>query len=398
MEPDTPRWIFYLFALRDELPLKEDGWSLELHDECPDSSDDDQTCTHATCRAVVARIWQFPGESAGFNDAMQNLTTVSMELVGRQDDSPVDLDPLPQTGAVAIVGAPAPIGYDPEAWNSHYERCFALLQDMVKALRLVTYAWIPNVSIERVWPMYLRLEGTGPSPLEVLGPTIIEHGFHNTTQATHDQLIQAMDLLQLGRAGDPVEIYRDFRLSARNAAWADGDYVEAVLKAAVAAEILIKHAAWLLTWEATSKLEADPEPTPLVPLGGRTVELIGGILAKRIKGNWSSQSSEQPVGAWRHHVARRRNAVIHRGHRPRERDMPSLIGALDLLEKHVLDRLAVNAAQYPRTAILMLGQAGLKSRSAWSAVEAIALDGDRAGWMAEYLTWLAIAVPEDLLD
>jgi hypothetical protein len=28
----------------------------------------------------------------------------------------------------------------------------------------------------------------------------------------------------------------------------------------------------------------------------------------------------------------------------------------------------------------------------------IALDGDRAGWMAEYLTWLAIAVPEDSLD
>jgi hypothetical protein len=32
------------------------------------------------------------------------------------------------------------------------------------------------------------------------------------------------------RAGDPVEIYRDFRLSARNAAWGDGDYVEAVFE------------------------------------------------------------------------------------------------------------------------------------------------------------------------
>jgi hypothetical protein len=61
--------------------------------------------------------------------------------------------------------------------------------------------------------------------------------------------------------------------------------------------------------------------------------------------------------------------------------MPSLIGALDLLEKHVLDRLAVNAAQHPRTAILMLDQAGLKSRSAWSAVRPSLLTAkEPAGW------------------
>ena len=39
---------------------------------------------------------------------------------------------------------------------------------MIKGLRLVTQAWIPNVNIERVWPMYFRLQGDGAGSFEVL--------------------------------------------------------------------------------------------------------------------------------------------------------------------------------------------------------------------------------------
>lgn len=395
----TPRWFFYLFALRDQLPLDEAGWSLTIHDQCPDQPAGSEQCTPANCQAAAVQLWQLPGQSVGFADAMRNLTTVSLGLTGKEETDPIELDPLPQTGSVALVGSPAPDGDDPQSWGDHYERCFGLLHDMIKGLRLVTNAWIPNVSIERVWPMYFRVRGDGAGSFEVIGTTLIEHGFRNTATATHEQLFQAIQLVQSARAGDPLEIYRDFKLSARNAAWAEGDYVEAVLKASVAAEILIKHASWMVTWEATTKLAVDPHPgAGTTPLDGRPRQLLGGILAKRLMGNWSSQTLAQPVGAWRHHIARRRNAVIHRGFRPGERGMPSLMGALDKLETHILDRLAANAAVYPRTCLMLLGQMGLERRKAWSAVETVAATSTKRDLLNDYLAWLAVAVPEDDLD
>jgi len=78
--------------------------------------------------------------------------------------------------------------------------------------------------------------------------------------------------------------------------------------------------------------------------------------------------------------------------------MPSLMGALDKLEKHILDRLAANAAVYPQTNLMLLGQMGLERRGVWSAVEAVAAASTKRGMLNDYLAWLAAAVPEDDLD
>lgn len=396
---DPPPWLFYLFVLRDELPLQS-GWSVTLEDQPPAPTTDGWEGRHRISPALHAHIRQYPGQESGFTEAMRTLLNAcddviaSPAIASAADPALLDLPSMPRQTAVALVGAPAPNKDVSSSQSAHYETCFALLTDMVKALRLVTGAPIPNLSIERVWPLYLRLAGTKAGPTVTVGPTIVEHSFAGTGLATDDQLVQAVHLFTAGRRGDPVEIYRDFKLSANNAARVDGDYVEAVLKAAVAAEILIKHTAWLLTWEATTQLDADPTPGPIASLAGKPHELIGGVLSLRLHGNWNSRSHAHPVGGWRHHIARRRNAVIHRGYRPRESEMATLIEALNQLEMHILDRLSAKANIYPRTALMLAGRSGLESRSAWSAVAPIATPDARSAWMNQYLTWLETAVPE----
>lgn len=70
-------------------------------------------------------------------------------------------------------------------------------------------------------------------------------------------IIKAERLLAAAWNGNPVETYVDFCLDAKRAAFTDGDYTECILKAAAAAEVLIKQTAWMLTWEGATELGAD---------------------------------------------------------------------------------------------------------------------------------------------
>src|SRR5690606_16389467 len=140
---------------------------------------------------------------------------------------------------------------------------------------------------------------------------------------------------------NPIETYRNFATQARNAIRFDGDYTKAVLSAAIASEILIKHAAWMLTMEA-ARMDQDPAPTAdTEKLGGRKPsELIGGVLQPRLGGNWNSRDLNHPVGAWRQHIARKRAEVLHRGAKVSGAEADEAVIAMGTLETHIADRLA----------------------------------------------------------
>ncbi|HUD05490.1 MAG TPA: hypothetical protein VMR18_01015 [Candidatus Saccharimonadales bacterium] len=215
---------------------------------------------------------------------------------------------------------------------------------------------------------------------------MISHGFSNTVPASADQLRDAALILRVGWSGSPVETYRDFELGAQNAAWVDGDYTDAVLKAAVAAEVLLKHTAWMLTWEVSEEEKANTSSTAATfdPFKAKPGRLIGNVLARRLGGDWSSRDEAKPIGAWRSHIARRRNAVIHTGYRPNEAEVQQTVEALHRLEQHVLDRLAVRAAVYPQTAIGLFFACSLQNGSL--------LEIEGAGhWYAEGDEWQRMA-------
>jgi hypothetical protein len=385
----------YVFSLRDELPLAEDGWNVIVHSsECPRRKRGNAhvlTCNEKTCRGIICRFFQIAGESETFIRATLDLSEGAKRLgcEPKNDTASSRIPSMPVFRSVIAASAPYQMGEDT---GEHFERCFKVAFEAGKALRIATRAPIPHITTERLWPLYFIVHEEPPRRPEVHNLVIIEHGqLPGGATATREQLELAERIFGAGWNGDPVEIYRDFELSAQNASYATGDYVQAILSAATASEVLIKHASWMLTWEATTQLPSDPgsAATDSETMNGKPSQLIGRILQRRLGGSWDSKSPTRPVGAWREHIARRRNAIIHSGHRPSTYEVQDAIAALHDIEQHILNRLAAKAADYPRTNLLLLGQGALERRGAWSMVQSTASSGDRQIWLADYRRWLA---------
>ena len=302
--------------------------------------------------------------------------------------TPVERDMSAFERPLFVAAVTAPI-YPGEDVREHQEACFERLRGLLAGLALSTGAPIHELTYERVWPMYLigRQGDGGP---EVTNLILIEEQLRNVRPADEQKRNEAV-LLADARAGDnPGERYRHFEHAAEVAATHDGDYVSAVLNAAIATEILIKHVAWMLTWEALAHLSPDPatgarttEVTTLKPS-----ELIGSVLMPRLKGSWESGNPDKPVGCWRQNIAQARSAVIHQALRPSAVQARAAASAINHLERHVLDRLAANAPTYPRTNLMLLGKPGLERRSLWTAVETAVAGESQLSLLGQYSEWI----------
>ena len=388
----------YVLGLRDEVPAPKRPWSVYRHPPtCTAEDDSGLTCGGHECqRADICRLVPIKGEDVGFPQGLADIATVLGGMTGRTD-SPPRSGAIPRRRTVAVVGS---------AWNeaedsgAHFDRCVALLHDTVKALRHATQARTPNVTRERLWPLYVVVDEDSAGAYTAARLVVIEGGFHNVATASASQTERAERTLLAAWQRNPVETYLDFELDARRAADTDGDYVEAVLKAAAAAEVLIKHTAWMLTWEATTLLPSDPEPSAGAPgfagEPGKPRTLIGSILARRLKGSWDSSAPTRAIGAWRVRIAQLRNAVMHRGYRPDAAQGHQAVAALDALEKHIVDRLASMAHVYPRTALLLAGRDALEKRGDFGKARGTYESESLSQLLTGYLAWLDGHIGDDV--
>ena len=384
---DGPDRIWFLFAMRDELPLDDDGWSVWRHEPRCGIETGGLRCQRDSgpCWAAWVRFIPFSFEDRGMEVAMADLATVAESLAAKLDPSP----PFPMPGQpnrrwVAVVSMPT-------APEDAVSRALDLIYDVLSALRLATGSSVPGFSIERVWPLYMIANSDGAGNVEFRNLVIVEHGRFGPLQpATSDQLELAKQLLLHRWRRSPIEIYLDFAQAARASLSQEGDYTKAVTSAAIACEILLKHAAWLVTFEALGKPTDPAAGVPTVGLGLlKPSQLIGQVLTKRLGGDWSSKDAAKPVGAWRHHVAQLRTKVLHRGHRPDVQEAAKAVEVMSLLEGHVCDRLAGRGAGYPRSAMALVGSSGLERRGALSAVKKALVGADCViEWLSEYVaTW-----------
>ena len=397
--------IHYAFGLRDEIPVPAEGWTVFRHlpacqiDEHGDVgayAEQVLRCAKDAClNADVCRIFTFEGTDESFALGTRDIAEIVSRLTNaKPPDEPLAREThIPRRRAVAVVGS-APINGEDTA--QHYARCMGLLHDMVKALRQSTAAHTPNVTIERVWPLYMILREHEDSTFEVQNIVVVEHGFRGVPTPNSTQLETAQRALLAAWRNNPVEVYLDFELDAQRACETDGDYVECILKAAAAAEVLIKHTAWMLTWEAKEVLPSDPASLDYPASDAPPRALLGSVLATRLQGNWSSQAPSSPIGAWRHHIARQRNTIIHTGRRPTALEAQAAVNALAMLEQHILDRLSIKTATYPRVALLIAGEAALRTRGAFQPAQATYEGESLAERLAEYLTWLEAFLGSDL--
>lgn len=382
----------YAFALRDELPLDKSIWTVTMHypEGRPGYNPESTACVEDNCQGDSCSLIMFSGENRDFNNAMEDLAGAVSKLTGKDERGQPTLKAgLPDRRFVAITGGPWLSGDDT---HGHFSRCFSLLHDTIKSLRQATSARIPNLTIERVWPLYYVLHENEDGKRWVQQSVLVPGGnLPGNSVATEHHLATANEMLIASRREDPVELYLDFKLGAKNATYTDGDYVDASLKVAAAAELLIKHTCWMLTWEATFKTNQDPQPSAANDdkiFTKRPGELVGQVLAQRLKGSWESGTPTTPVGGWRESVARHRNKVIHRGHRPTEQEAYGAFDALMALEGHIMDRLAAQCRAYPLTALILVGPKALQQRGAWGKIRAALRDVERGPAVQEYVQWL----------
>jgi hypothetical protein len=377
VHPDGPHRRWVLFALRDDLPLDEQGWTVAKHTAGCGMSAAGLACQEdGPCFATRVQFIPLPYDDLRGAEALHDLSAVIAGMVAQAPPTGFPLIAQPNFRWVAAVSSP--MADEPYVGNA-----IDLIHDSLAALRITTGFSIPSFSVERVWPTYLIATSTPTGEVEVMNVVLVEHGqFGPPRPATADEKTAAQDGLFHRWRGSPLDTYLDFAQVARASAWQDGDYTKAVTSAAVAAEVIIKHAAWMLTFEA-SAMSTDPAPSaPTHGLGeAKPSKLIGDVLAKRLGGNWSSKDRAHPVGAWREDIARMRSRVLHLGHRPSVDEARAAVAALDKLQTHISDRLAAKATVYPRTALTLIAP-GLARRGV--SIPTVPT-GDRYEWLADYL-------------
>ncbi|MFF4268028.1 hypothetical protein [Streptomyces virginiae] len=127
---------------------------------------------------------------------------------------------------------------------------------------------------------------------------------------------------------------------ARRAFRRDGDYRNAVVQAAMYAEIVLTSTLSLMLWE--EQLEA-PSVEQAVAVfdfsrGGGLATRVKTEYAPRLGGDWN-RTLPGPVHDWTHAVAALRNRVVHRGYRPTYQETEAALAAADALLDFIKTRL-----------------------------------------------------------
>jgi hypothetical protein len=380
----------YVFGLRTQLPVPEEGWTGVQHsaEECGAPV---LTCEGLECpRALAASFWITPSSDPQPGLIMADMFEAARSVAGFPPHGSLEDVPSEMPFLRTVLTASAPC--EGETPASHLEACFQYAVKMARALLQATEQIAPPLTRQQLLPTYVVIDQDDNGTRRVVTPVLVDDIYLGPSPATREQADRAMNFVFAGLTKNPVEVHHDLRLAARRAVHAEGDYVGAVLKAAAAAETLIKQVSWHIAWEAAEKLSTDPAPTSMgdgALFEAKPSQLIGSVLSVRLGGNWDSSRPSSPVGAWRHNVAQLRNRIIHLSHRPLETDAVYALDGLAALELHLMDRLAARANVYPRAALMLVGRDGLEKRGRFGPVRATWQHQSLQTLLREYRTWIA---------
>lgn len=372
--PD-PHFLYFAYALRDEVPVDQDGLHFVSH-RCADGR-----CAppraRPLCGGVEVRIQSYQRPASGLADGQEHLNRMLASVRGEAADNvsaQTATEPDLERRASVLIGGRVMPGEDEKVL---YARAHQELQSVIKALKLISRSHAPLFAIERAWPLYYVLRATGEESLQVINLAVVTHTLLDKPPVSPRMMPIVPHLVMAIDTGDPLTLFDDLALGAEAAAETAGNYVDAVLRAATACEVLIKHVSWVLTWEGSL---ADVDPCPGAELRDHVLfrtkpsALWGGVLVKRIKCNQDSKNPESPLGSWSHRVARTRNKIMHRGYLPGEDDARWVVAATRDLYTYLAERLSAQSSTYPLAGMVMTGGIGLPD--------------DRARQVGEYLTWL----------
>ena len=239
-------------------------------------------------------------------------------------------------------------------------RSLNCIQYLVRAYRITADALVPEPTYQRMRPWVL----TATRAIDAEGPPKV----HEVTRLSHQnlrdapprrldegQLLQWQSSVQLLSAKDPAALYRERMIEAEYSVSVAGEYGAAIVNAAMATEVCLDSVLGLLYWERYGG----------APLANGKIDRAAAALSKDLRprlrseyhpligGRWDINVSG-PLQSWNSQVARARNRIVHRGYRPRPSEAADALNAVNQLVNWVGDLLAAKAAQFPRTASMMV--------------------------------------------
>lgn len=342
------------------------------------------------------KFWQLK-ETVDIAESMHGLLQVVREVTGVGKDAEESV-PLPQDTYRTVVEMVTAQNRDKlddmdSALDEAFRRCFGVLSDVYSMCRLVKRDSIsPRIGVEEartvIW--FGRFPGQKYSD-ERGGFFWLSPPPHYPDETMNEGEFQQVEAL-LGRVwnGSPLELMMERSLVASQYLDQQGDYVNAVIHAALASEVLLDSLLGLLLWE-----EQLPSPGLSVAAAVFDEAKNGGLASRvrreygpRLGGNWNP-ATNGPVRGWSEDLARVRGRVVHRGYRPTRAEAQRALEASDELLDFVKARLASRVRLYPRTCLMVLGEPGLRRIGGWKWAEKFlnSTDEHPLRWFSGYSAW-----------
>lgn len=394
-----PRMVFFVVPLPDPLPVVHGEVYSRVFEERVDGLEDIEIHVSPGVplaeedrgrQLAVAQFWQVQVEADLDLVGLEAAGQVLSEVTGRQPDGSIRdrLDPVETYRTVAWTGAwasepPAPDGLWGNVDPDPFTRCVDLLAFVVRGYRLSEGARIPELTYERL-PRTVHMVFKDRDNGEFLDHGLLNLTHFNVRGAPAPEILDEdrTDRLHLHldrlRAGDPIMLFGERMLGARVALWQDGDFGAAVVQAALACEVLLDAVLGLMLWE--EQLDTPDTDAAVTALTRPLKPRVRNEYARRLGGDWS-MDGDGPLARWAERVAHLRGRVVHRGYRPTQDDayyaVETSVELLDFIKARLADRVTT----YRRTALLVLGEPGLRTAGAWRKVERFATrDADNEPW------------------
>ena len=405
---DQPMLLTFLVALPYPCPMPHgavvgrhfsgelrglSGVSMRVTPDTPDLPDD--AASHIF---VSLKFWQLRERVPVGDMHLDALAQVAVEIAGGEPFSPPEdlereIDSFRTVvEMVTVQNADAWAANEQAALEEALDRCFSVLTDVSSMSRLVKHRGHPIATKEQVAvALWFGRHPTSPSYKTGIGGILMLTPPTGPVRDVFEEPEMNRLMAHLKRVwdGSPLELAMDRSLEASTFMRRDGDYGNAVIHAALASEIVLDSILALLLWE--EQLHAptiDAAVAAFDESRGGLATRVRREYAPRLGGNWDPEK-RGPVQAWARDLARLRGRVVHRGYRPTEAEAEAALSASNGLLDFIKGRLAVKARNHPRTALLVLGEPGLRRLGGWKAAEAYLAASQHSpdDWFRDYAAW-----------
>ncbi|MEW1561758.1 hypothetical protein AB0454_02095 [Streptomyces sp. NPDC093509] len=197
-----------------------------------------------------------------------------------------------------------------------------------------------------------------------VGTMMLDHA--NLPDAAHGPEVkpEAMHRLDyfddLKHLGSPLFVWRERFTEARRALKIEGQYGAAITLSNTASEVLLDSLLATLMWESGK----DPADVADIFSEGRLARRVKSQFADLLGGGWNLDGTT-PVAEWFHKCYRMRHRVVHGGYSPTRLEAQIALDSVLQLSSYCWDRLAMKRKKFPRTALMMLAEDGLRRRGKW---------------------------------